>query len=159
MKKEQKDSIKMKTIVIEEVVRNGVSILKQESVNLTPNTGLAAFIKRLGGDVSTTAFTYLALGTGTTAANATDTALEAEIVDSGLARAAATVSYETTTTAGDTLQLVKSFTATGSKNVSEIGFLNAASSGTLGGRVVKTAVPLEANDIYTVTYKVILARA
>lgn len=153
------ESVKLKTIITEEVVRDGKTILKQVSENLTPNTGLAAFIKRIGGDVSTNGFTYLALGTGTTAANATDTSLETEITDSGLARASATVSYETTTTTGDTLQLYKSFTATGSKNVTEIGILNASSGGTLGGRVVKTAVPLEADDVYSVTYQVVLARA
>ncbi len=153
------ESLKIKTIITEEVIRDGKTILKQVSENLTPNTGLAAFIKRIGGDVSTNGFTYLALGTGTTAADATDTNLETEITDSGLARAAATVSYETTTTTGDTLQLVKSFTATGSKDVTEIGILNASSSGTLGGRVVKTAVPLEADDVYSVTYQILLARA
>jgi len=152
-------NIKLKTIITEEVIRDGKTILKQVSENLTPNTGLAGFIKRMGGDVSTDGFTYLALGTGTTAAATGDTSLEAEITDSGLARAAATVTYETTTTTGDTLQLYKSFTATGSKNVSEIGVLNASSNGVLGGRVVKTAVPLEANDVYNVTYQIILARA
>ena len=152
-------NIKLKTIITEEVIRDGKTILKQVSENLTPNTGLAGFIKRMGGDVSTDGFTYLALGTGTTAATATDTTLETEITDSGLARAAATVSYKTTTTTGDTLQLYKSFTATGSKNVSEIGVLNASSNGVLGGRVVKTVVPLEANDVYNVRYQIILARA
>ena len=154
-----KDTIQLKTIITEEVIRDGKTILKQVSENLTPNTGLAGFIKRMGGDGSTAGFTYLALGTGTTAAAAGDTALKAEITDSGLARAAATVSYKTTTTTGDTLQLYKSFTATGSKTVSEIGVLNASSNGVLGGRVVKTAVPLEANDVYNVTYQIILARA
>lgn len=151
--------IQLKTIITEEVIRNGKTILKQVSENLTPNTGLAAFIKRMGGDGSTAGFTYLALGTGTTAADAGDTSLEAEITDSGLERASATVTYETTTTTGDTLQLVKSFTATGSKSVTEIGILNDSTTGSLGGRVVKTAVPLEADDIYTVTYQVLLARA
>ena len=151
--------IQLKTIITEEVIRDGKTILKQVSENLTPNTGLAAFIKRMGGDGSTAGFTYLALGTGTTAADATDTSLEAEITDSGLERASATVSYETTTTTGDTLQLYKSFTATGSKSVTEIGILNDATTGSLGGRVVKTAVPLEAADIYAVTYQVLLARA
>jgi hypothetical protein len=154
-----KEKITLKTKITEEVVRNGKVILKQVSENLTPNTGLAGFIKRMGGDVSTDGFTYLALGTGTTAAAAGDTALETEITDSGLARASATVSYETTTTTGDTLQLSKAFTATGSKNVTEIGVLNASTAGVLGGRTVKTAVPLEADDVYTVTYQIILARA
>lgn len=156
---ENKDLVGLKTIVTEKVTRNGKTILEKETHNLTPNTGLTGFIKRMGGDGSTAGFTYLALGIGTTAANASNTALENEIVDSGLERASATVTYEDTTTTDDTLQLVKSWTATGSKNVTEIGILNAASVGILGGRVVKTAVPLESGDIYQVTYRVILARA
>jgi hypothetical protein len=149
----------IKTIITEKVIRDGKLILKQVSENLTPNTGLAAFIKRLGGDGSTAAFTYIALGTGTTAAAVGDTALETEISDSGLERASATVSYETTATSGDTLQLVKEFIATGDKSVTEIGIFNDASAGTLGGRTVKTAVPLETDDIYEVTYSVILSRS
>ena len=156
---ENKDNVGLKTIVNEKVIRNGKTIVDKTTHNLTPNTGLAGFIKRMGGDGSTAGFTYLALGIGTTAAAATDTALESEITDSGLERAAATVTYEDTTTTDDTLQLVKSWTATGSKSVTEIGILNAASVGILGGRVVKTAVPLESGDIYQVTYKVVLARA
>jgi len=149
----------IKTIITEKVIRDGKLILKQVSENLTPNTGLAAFIKRLGGDGSTAAFTYIALGTGTTAAAVGDTALETEISDSGLERASATVSYETIVTSGDTLQLVKEFIATGDKSVTEIGIFNDASAGTLGGRTVKTAVPLETDDIYEVTYSVILSRS
>jgi len=154
-----KDNVMLKTIITEEVLRDGKTIFKQVSENLTPNTGLAGFIKRMGGDGSTAAFTYLALGTGTTAADAADTTLETEIGDSGLSRVDATVTYETTSTTDDTLQIYNSFTATGSKSVSEIGIFNDASAGILGGRVVKSAVPLEADDIYAVTYQVVLARA
>lgn len=154
-----KDTIKLKTIINEKVFRDGELVLERESENLTPNAAIAAFIKRMGGDGSTDAFTYLALGTGTTAAANADTALESEITDSGLERASATVTYETDSITGDTLQLVKSWTATGSKSVTEIGVFNAASAGTLGGRTVKTAVPLESNDVYQITYKIILARA
>lgn len=154
-----KDSIKLKTIVKETVERDGELVYENETHNLTPNAAIAAFIKRIGGDGSTSAFTYLALGTGDTAAANDDTALETEITDSGLERASATVTYETDSITGDTLQLVKEWIATGSKSVTEVGVFNDASAGTLGGRTVKTAVPLEANDVYTITYKIILARA
>jgi len=154
-----KDTIKLKTQINEKVFRNGKLILEQETENLTPNAAIAAFIKRMGGDGSTNAFTYLALGTGDTAAANDDTALETEITDSGLERSSATVSYETDSITGDTLQLLKSWTATGDKSVTEIGVFNAAADGTLGGRTVKTAVPLETNDVYQITYKIILARA
>jgi hypothetical protein len=159
MEKLTKDQIKLKTIINEKVFRDGKLVLEQESKNLTPDSAVAAFIKRMGGDGSTDEFTYLALGTGTTAAANDDTALESEIVDSGLERASATVTYETDSISGDTLQLLKSWTATGSKSVTEIGVFNDASAGTLGGRTVKTAVPLESNDVYHITYKIILARA
>jgi len=97
------------------------------------------------------------VGIGTTAANAADTALESEITDSGLARAAATCTRVTTTETNDTAQLVVSFDVSGSKNVTEIGMLNAASAGVLLGRQVFTALPLIAGDTYAATYKIIVS--
>lgn len=125
--------------------------------NLITNAGLAGVASRINGAGSEAAFTYLAVGTGTTAPSATDTALESEIVDSGLARTAATCTRVTTTKTNDTAQLQTTFTVTGSKNVTEIGILNAASGGVLLGRQTFTALPLAAGDTYTATYKIIVS--
>jgi len=77
------------------------------------------------------AFSYLAVGTSSTAVAITDTTLNAEITDTGLARASATVSRVTTTVTNDTLQLTYTWTASGVKSIQEIGILNAASTGIL----------------------------
>lgn len=121
--------------------------------NLTTNAGKAQFAL-LAGDASAVPFTYLAVGTSSTAVAATDTTLGAEITDTGLERAAATVSRVTTTVTNDTLQLTKTWTATGSKTVEEVGYFNAASTGTLGGHALTTSKAVSSGETLTGTYQV-----
>jgi len=151
------DTIKIKGFIKLELTRDGKVIDIREIKNTITNTGKAEAINLLGNVSSPTAFTYLAVGIGTTAADATDTALESEIVDSGLERAAATVTRQQTTVANDTLQLVKSWTVSGTKAVTEAGVLNAASTGILLGRQVFSAINVVAGDTLALTYKVVLA--
>jgi hypothetical protein len=140
-----------------ELVRNGKVIDKRTVKNLITSAGKAE-VANLVGNVSTpAAFTYLAVGTGTTSPVAGNTALEAEISDSGLQRAAATVTRQTTNVANDTLQLVKVWSATGTKAITEIGALNAGASGVLLGRQVFSAVNVESGDSFTATYKFIFS--
>jgi len=129
---------------------------KREIKNTITSAGLAQ-IALLAGDASAVPFTYLALGTGTNAASAGDTALQTESSASGLARAAATVSRVTTTVTNDTLQLLKAFTAGASAAITECGMFNAASTGTILGRQVFAAVNVVSGDILTITYKVSFA--
>ncbi|MHA2066013.1 MAG: hypothetical protein ACXABY_16700 [Candidatus Thorarchaeota archaeon] len=125
-----------------------------------PNSSLAEYSGLAGNTGSKTAFTYLELGTDDTAFAAAQTALQAAITDSGLARAAATVSQETTTQTDDTLQLTKQWTASGSKTVKEAGVFNNSSGGTMGARtVLGTARALTSGDTYTYTYQIIFAGA
>ena len=124
--------------------------------NTITKTGLAQ-IALLAGDASAVPFTYLAVGTDSTAAANTQTALVAEITDTGLERAAATVSRTTTTETNDTLQLVKTWTASGSKTAEEIGIFNAASTGTMLGRKVTGSKALSNGETLTATYKVSFA--
>jgi hypothetical protein len=123
--------------------------------NLTMNVALAVFSGLVGNTGSQTAFTYLAVGTSSTAVAASQTTLGAEITDTGLARAAATVSRTTTNQTNDTLQLVKAWTATGSKTVEEIGYFNASSGGVMGGRALTTSKALTNGETLTATYKII----
>jgi hypothetical protein len=122
--------------------------------NLVTNAGFAGAAARLGDDATEAKFNYLAVGIGTTAANAADTTLESEIVDSGLARATATVSRVTTTQTDDTHQLVKSWSVSGTKAVTEIGMLNAGAGGVLLGRNVFSAVNVLSGDSFQATYKI-----
>jgi hypothetical protein len=121
--------------------------------NTITNAGFAQ-LALLAGDASAVPFTYLAVGTGTTAVAATQTALVTEITDSGLERAAATVSRVTTTQTNDTLQLVKTWTATGTKTVEEVGVFNASSTGTMLSRALTGSKSIVSGDTLAVTYKV-----
>lgn len=138
------------------VKRNAAGLIRDARIvrNIITNTGKAGMASRFNGAGSEAAFTYLALGTGSTAAAAGDTALETEIVASGLERANATVSRVTTTQTNDTAQALHTWTASGSVSPSEVGLLNAASVGVLAARQVFTAVPLVSSDSFQITYKV-----
>lgn len=122
--------------------------------NTVTNTGKAAMASRFNGAGAEAAFTYLAVGTGTVAAAAGDTALGAEISTSGLSRANATVSRVTTTQTNDTAQAQYTWTASGSVSPSEAGIFNASSVGVMAARQVFTAIPLSTSDNFQLTYKV-----
>lgn len=119
--------------------------------NLVTNAGKAAVASRINGSGGLAAFTYLAIGTGATAAAAGDTALQTEITTNGGARAAATASRVTTDVTNDTARLVYTWTFSGSFAVTEAGALNAASSGDLLNRQVFTAVNVVSGDSLQVT--------
>lgn len=106
----------------------------------------------LCGDASAVPFTYLAVGTSTTAVAISQTALVAEITDSGLARAAGTVSRITTTGANDTYKITYTWTASGSKTIEEVGVFNAASSGTMLSRALTTSKAVVSGETLTGTY-------
>jgi hypothetical protein len=151
------DGVKLRTQIIA-ILKNpeGEVVDYREFHNLIPSVGKAGIASRLNGDGAEAVFTAMALGTGTTAAAAGDTALETEITDSGLARGAATVGRETTTTTDDTATWDKTFTVTGTKAVTEIGLLNnVASGGTLLGRQVFGAMNMSNGFILQMIYKII----
>lgn len=120
--------------------------------NTVTNAGFAQ-LALLAGDASAVPFTYLAVGTSNTAAAASQTALGGEITDSGLERASATVSRVTTTVTNDTLQLLKEWTATGTKTIEEAGVFNAGSDGTMLSRVTTGSKTLTSGEKYEITYK------
>ena len=112
----------------------------------------------MGDTGSPIAFTYLAVGTGTGAHDATDTTLDAEITDSGLARASATVTRTTTTVTNDTLQLSKAFSVTGTKTIGEQATFNASSAGDMLQRTALSPTRSVVNgDTYTLTVKIALS--
>ena len=124
-----------------------------------PDAGLAEMANLWAGDSTPLPMTHIAVGSGDTAFAAADTTLETEIAASGLDRVAATVTRETTSTTNDTVQLVTTFTITGTATIKEVGILNAASTGDLGGRtVLATPKDVVNGSSYTVTYKQIFAR-
>jgi hypothetical protein len=121
--------------------------------------GMAYCVQLVGGISAPAAMDYLAVGTSAQAESDADTALIAEIVDSGLVRAQdATPSASQTTEPGDTLEINYSWSVTGTKVIAEIGLLNASSTGTLIGRTVLAAtVPVANLDVANGLYKVVYA--
>ena len=121
--------------------------------NSIMNAGFAQ-LALLAGDASAVPFTYLALGTSSTAVSASQTALQGEITTNNLGRASATVSRVTTTQTNDTLQLYKVFTASGSSTIEEVGVFNASSGGTMLARALTTTKALVSGESITVTYQI-----
>lgn len=122
--------------------------------NLITSAGKAGAASRVNGSGSEAAFTYIEVGTGTTAADVANTTLETAITDSGLARVNATASRVTTTVTNDTAQLTTTFSVSGTKAITESGLLNAASTGVLLCRQVFTAINVVSGDSLTITWKI-----
>jgi len=156
MSEQNKDSLKLRGEINIKVVDKDGNLKEDKTIkNTITYAGLAVVAGLINNSDSQNPFTYLAVGTGTTAASTGDTSLEAEITDTGLARASATCSRVTTNQTNDTSQLVKSWTATGVKAITECGILNAAADGTILGRQVFSAINTASGDIVSITYKVI----
>lgn len=119
--------------------------------NIVTNAGKAQ-LALLAGDASATPFTYIALGSGTTTAAASQTALVTELTTNGLARAVATISRVTTTVTNDTYKAVYTWTASGSSTIEEIGVFNAASSGTMLSRALTGTKSIINGEQITATY-------
>lgn len=122
--------------------------------NTITNGYLAVAAGLLGNTGSQVAFGYLALGTDATAPAATQTALIAETIVSGLTRAAATIDRITTLQTNDTLRLRKTFTSGGTATIQECGFFNDPSSGVMGGRGLTTTKTLGATDTLAIIYTI-----
>lgn len=122
--------------------------------NLITTAGKGGVASRINGSGGEAAFTYIAIGIGTTAANVADTTLESEITTNGGQRAAATASRVTTDTNNDTARLVLTFTFTGSFAVTEAGALNAGAAGVLLNRQVFTAVNVVSGDTLQITINI-----
>ncbi|NCU33401.1 MAG: hypothetical protein EOM23_10860 [Candidatus Moranbacteria bacterium] len=121
--------------------------------NLLVTTGKGLISGRINGVGTPAAPTYMAIGTGTNAAAAGDTALQTEATGNGYDRMSGTASTETTDTADDTNQLIGSWIVTSSKAITEMGILNAASVGTLLVRNVFSAYTLQNGDTFQITHK------
>lgn len=119
--------------------------LVQDVDNLVVTAGKNYVASRIK-DATATAMSHMAVGSGTTAAAAGDTALGTELGRVSLTSTAvsnAVVTYTATFAAG-----------TGTGAVTEAGILNASSSGTMLCRTVFSVVNKGANDSMTVTWTV-----
>jgi len=124
----------------------------QEVSNTIMNAGIAEVTALMLTDQSGTAFDYLAIGTGNSAPNATETALIGEKY-----RSAGTGSQETDTITNDTAQLTTSISITSSISVREAGIFNSSSAGTMLARTTCSAISVNDGDTVNLGYSVILS--
>jgi hypothetical protein len=129
------------------------NIKAQEEHNLVVNAGLAFIASRMK-DTSLAAMSHMAIGSGTTAAAAGNTALQTE-----LGRVALTsTTIVTTTVTNDSIQYVATFPAgTGTGAVTEAGLLNAGTGGTLLARTVFAVINKGALDTLAITWKITIS--
>lgn len=154
----KENNIKIKGTHYFKIVRKNGEVEEWSVDNMVVNGGLGLITARLGASAEAVA-NYLAVGTSSTAVAASQTALVAEITDSGLGRATGTISQQTTTTTNDTYQITKTWTVSGTKTIEEAGVFNASSSGTMLSRVLTTSKTVYSGDTFTDTYKLVITRA
>ncbi|MHA1305574.1 MAG: hypothetical protein ACTSPI_17880 [Candidatus Heimdallarchaeaceae archaeon] len=117
--------------------------------NTIMNVGLAEISGLILKDIGGNAFDYLAIGTGTTAPNATQTALVSETY-----RQAGTGSQITTTVTNDTARLTTSMSITDSNVFSEAGIFNSSSAGDMLARTTFSATTASDGDTVNLGYDV-----
>ena len=128
--------------------KQGEVIDIREVKNLVVDDGLEYIASRMK-DATATPMSHMAIGTGSSAAAASDTALGTE---------AARVALTSTTVTANAVAYVASFGAgTGTGAITEAGILNAASSGTLLCRTVFSVVNKGASDSMTITWTVTIS--
>jgi hypothetical protein len=139
----------------------GVLIESVETPNIVVDAGFAEVAGLFCSDTagSFTAFDYIAVGTGgATTATYTQTALAAEITDSGLARAASTGSVTQVNVSGDTAQFVHQYSVTATQAVSESAVFNAGAAGTMLCRQTFSDINVANGDTLQITWKVTVTR-
>lgn len=130
------------------ISRNGEVV--REIKNLVVTSGKALVAANLQGN-NVNPITYMALGTGTTAADVADTTLESELDRNALTTSGGTVSgavvtYESTWAPGD-----------GTGAVTEAGLFTASTGGTMLARTVFPVVNKGADDTITVVWDVTIS--
>jgi len=116
-----------------------------DHLNLVVDTGLNFIVSRMK-DTSSSVMSHMAIGSGTTAAAAGNTALGTEL---------GRVSLTSTTVSTNTVTYVATFGAgTGTGAVTEAGILNAASDGTMLCRTVFPVVNKQSGDSMTITWTI-----
>jgi hypothetical protein len=125
------------------IALNGETV--KEVDNLVVTAGKEFVASRMK-DATTTAMTHMAIGTGSTAAAASDTALGSQ---------SARTTLTSTTVSGADVTYVDTFPAgTGTGAITEAGLFNASSSGTMLCRTVFSVVNKGASDSMTITWTV-----
>jgi hypothetical protein len=147
------DNIKTKgTLTLVLTDENG-NVKQQDEHNLVVSSGLAYIASRMK-DATATAMSHMAVGAGSTAAAAGNTALGSE-----LGRVTLTsTTIVTTSVTNDAVQYVATFGAgTGTGAITEAGIFNNVTAGTMLCRTVFAVINKGALDTLTITWKVTVA--
>lgn len=147
------ENVKAKGVVSLVLTDENGQVKDTQTHNMIMQVGLAYITSRMK-DATATAMSHMAVGTGTTAAANSQTALVTES-----ARVALTSTTQvTTTTTNDAIQYVATFNpGTATAAITEAAILNAASAGTMLARTVFSVINKGANDTLTITWKITLA--
>lgn len=97
---------------------------------------------------------YVAMGTGATSAARTAVVGDTALSTAAETRTSGTESVVTTSTTGDTYQVVGTITATGSRSVDEGGLFDASTAGNMFTSATFPVVSLSTNDSIQFTWKV-----
>jgi hypothetical protein len=125
------------------IALNGETVKEVDNLVVTAGKGFVASRMK---DATTTAMTHMAIGTGSTAAAASNTALGSQ---------SARTTLTSTTVSGADVTYVDTFPAgTGTGAITEAGLFNASSSGTMLCRTVFDVVNKGASDSMTITWTV-----
>lgn len=135
------------------VLRDSNGQVKQsyEVPNLVVDTGLAYITSRMK-DATDDVMSHMAVGSGATAADGGDTALETQI--------GSRVALTSTTVTANEIEYVATFAAgVGTGAVTEAGTFNAATAGTMLCRTVFSVVNKGADDTLQITWTITLNAA
>lgn len=125
------------------IALNGETVKEVDNLVVTAGKGFVASRMK---DATTTAMTHMAIGTGSTAAAASNTALGSQ---------SARTTLTSTTVSGADITYVDTFPAgTGTGAITEAGLFNDSSSGTMLCRTVFSVVNKGASDSMTITWTV-----
>jgi hypothetical protein len=147
------DSLKANGVLQLTLIDEAGNIKSTDTHNLVVNTGLAYIASRMR-DTTQGAMSHMAIGSGTTAAAGSDTALGSQLARVVLD----TTTIVTTAVAGDSVQYVSTFVAgTGTGAVTEAGLFNASTAGTMLCRTVFPVINKGELDTLVITWKVTVA--
>lgn len=135
------DNLKLKGRL--NIAINGETVKEVDNVVVTAGKGYVASRMK---DATATAMSHMGIGTGSTAAGASDTALGSQSVRGALT---------STTVSSNEVTYVSTFAAgSGTGAITEAGIFNASSSGTMLCRTVFSVVNKGASDSMTITWTV-----
>jgi len=117
--------------------------------NMVVNSGLSHIVSRMVG-VASASISHIGVGTSSTAAAKTQTALVAQVV-----RTAASLAIVTTTVSNDTVEVTATFgEGVGTGALTEAGLFNASTGGAMISRVVFATINKLSTDTVSISWKI-----